>query len=88
MKEIAKSMAFPVVQKPKHRTTWLKHDGLRLNIIIPASIREFYKMKSQLIKNKEIDIGELIVPMQYSVVVVSKDGTLVSNMTLIIFCVE
>ena len=79
MKEIARSLEFPVEVTPKARTSWLKHEGLGVNILVPPSVREFYRMRDEMIRNKDIDIGELIVPIQYEVVVVDKDGKLVST---------
>lgn len=71
-----RTLDYPVSVEPRFRRAWLSY-SCGLNAVRPPSQKEINEMKKQKIRDGEIDIGELIVPVRYTVIKVNKDGTMV-----------
>lgn len=65
--------------KPRRRRSWRCYKSLKLNYIKRASRLVLRKMKRDLIQSGKIDIGIPIVPIDYTVVKLDKEGKLVSK---------
>lgn len=77
MKEIAKTLGYDVCSKKVKRISWMNYKSQRLNVLKPTPLSHLKQMKKNMLAAGEIDVGELIVPIDYYVMKVKKDGTMV-----------
>lgn len=78
LKDIARSMGYDVKIAARKRTSWMNYKGHRLNVKKKTSSAVLKKRKQQMIESGAIEIGEAIVPIEYDVIRIQSDGTLVS----------
>ena len=83
LKEIARSMGYAVKTAPRKRASWMNYKGHRLNMKKKTSSAVLKKLKRELIESDAIDIGDAIVPIEYDVIRVNADGSLVSYAELL-----
>ena len=57
----------------------MNYKSHKLNILKSTSIGQLRQMKKKMIASGEIDIGEMIAPIEYTTVKVNKHGSLVST---------
>jgi len=72
-------MGFKSPVKPRIRTAWLNYKGHNLNAQKRTSVHKLKQMKAMKLANGEIDIGNLVVPIEYETMHIREDGTMVSN---------
>lgn len=77
MKEIVKSLGYEVKTRKRKRISWQNYAGHTLNIARTTSSQTLKAMKEKMIEQGEIDIGEMVVPLDYEVMSIEKDGSLV-----------
>lgn len=79
IKAVLEDLGYEIRVIPKYRAAWKNHKHHNLNICVSTSISELTTMKREMIEEGRINIGEPIVPIDYDVVKINKQGKLVSN---------
>ena len=78
MKGVARSLGFNVIEKKKVRMSFANYKSHRLNTQQITSAKLLQQKKRQMIANGEIDLGKLVVPINYTVLTIHEDGRMVS----------
>ena len=78
MKGVARSLGFNVIEKKKVRLSFANYKSHRLNTQQINFAKLLQQKKRQMIANGKIDLGKLIVPIDYTVVTIHGDGRMVS----------
>ena len=77
VKSIAKSLGFNVKKKKRIRTSFQNFKGHRLNTQQRSSSKALKERKLQMIRDGEIETGQMIVPVTYEILHIQEDGQLV-----------
>lgn len=85
MKEVAKSLGYNVITRKRKRISWENYENHTLNTTKTTSSKALHQMKTTKIAAGEIDVGEMVVPIEYDVMSVKADGSLVRCYNLLYY---
>ena len=78
MKRIARSVGFDVIEKREVRISFANYKSHRLNTQQINFAKLLQQKKRQMIANGKIDLGKLIMPIDYTALTIHGDGRMVS----------
>ena len=70
-------MGYRVSQQSRKRMSFIHYKGLRLNLMKRTSAKVLKRHKREMIESGTLDVGQLIVPIEYDVLKIHKNGALV-----------